>query len=98
MKLIIKDKGKFVFEKRRESKVRLEQQIISILLIAESTVKNHLLQKVFTYMHNIEFPDDLKNVDVVRLVSVKDSVRLKGITFYLGLGSLNFTKLNATND
>lgn len=49
-------------------------------------------------MHNIEFPDDLKNVDVVRLVSVKDSVRLKGITFYLGLGSLNFTKLNATND
>ena len=98
LKLIIKDKGKFVFEKRRESKVRLEQQIISILLIAESTVKNHLLQKVFTYMHNIEFPDDLKNVDVVRLVSVKDSVRLKGITFYLGLGSLNFTKLNATND
>lgn len=49
-------------------------------------------------MHNIEFPNHLKNVDVVRLVCVKSSVRLKGITFYLGLDSLNFTKLNATND
>lgn len=49
----------------------LKQQIISTLLSSESTVKNHLLQKVFTYMHDIEFPNDLKNVSVVRLVCVK---------------------------
>lgn len=83
LSLKIKKQEYFQFELKRESTARIEQQILDILSNSKICNKNFLLRKVFTYMHNVEFPKDLERLDLFKIITIKDKIRLKNIEFYL---------------
>lgn len=81
LSLCIKKEKSFKFERRKESKMRLEQQILDIFICKKNIDKNILLKKVIAYMHDIELPKELEHIDLISLMGVKDKIRLKNITF-----------------
>lgn len=85
LSLKIKKEEYFKFEQRRESKMRLEQQILDICIELKVIDKNTLLKKILAYMHNIELPKDLEKLDLINIMSLKDKIRLRNLTFPLPL-------------
>lgn len=90
--LMIAPPEHFLFQKKRESTKRLEQQILSLLKDNSKSSQDIILHKVFSYMHNLEFPRILQKINVMKLLKNHDEIRLKGIVFFVGLKRLNFTK------